>query len=84
MTDKEPCDDHDEWHPYCDYCRGMFGGTRENDGPQLSKTADNDELRALIEKWRDEQADYPDTDMGNVAAAAVRLCADELEALLSD
>ncbi len=36
----------------------------------------------LVEKWRNEQADYPGIPEGLAASAAVRLCADELEAAL--
>ena len=38
-------------------------------------------LDALMAKWRAEQAGYPSTSEGLHAAAAVRLCAKELEAL---
>lgn len=31
--EQEACDDHDRWHPYCDYCRGRSGGTRATDEP---------------------------------------------------
>jgi hypothetical protein len=39
-------------------------------------------LLALVAKWRGEQATYPPTEAGNYASAAVRACADELEAAL--
>jgi len=41
------------------------------------------ELLALVAKWRTEQVDYPTHhEAGQAASAAVRLCANELEALL--
>lgn len=41
-------------------------------------------LEALPAKWRDEQVEYPGHTEGEAAAAAVRLCARELEAALAD
>jgi hypothetical protein len=37
-------------------------------------------LRHLAKKWRRQQLDYPATQAGEHAAAAVRCCADELDA----
>lgn len=45
---------------------------------------DRDEVLALVAKWRDEQAAYPPTPEGQHAAAAVRCCANELEALATE
>jgi hypothetical protein len=41
-------------------------------------------IGALVEKWLSEQHDYPDTIEGRHAAAAVRLCAQELAALTTE
>lgn len=41
------------------------------------------QVRALAEKWRAEQASYPSTVEGNVAASAVRCCIRELLDLLA-
>jgi hypothetical protein len=41
-------------------------------------------LHELIVKWRTEQAEYPGIPEGLAASAAVRLCADELEAALAE
>lgn len=41
-------------------------------------------LRALVGRWRTEAAAYPADVYADVAAAAVRLCADELAALLAE
>lgn len=40
-------------------------------------------VRALPALWRLQQRDYPATDVGRYAAAAVRCCADDLEAALA-
>lgn len=42
------------------------------------------ELAELIEHWKEEQEKYPDTEKGEAAAAAVRVCATELEELLGE
>jgi NTP pyrophosphatase (non-canonical NTP hydrolase) len=41
-------------------------------------------LRALAQLWRRQQAEYPQTPVGQHAAAAVRCCANELAALLAE
>lgn len=43
-----------------------------------------DDARTLVTGWRDQQAEYPDSVEGQYAAAAVRACANELEAVLDD
>jgi len=40
-------------------------------------------VRELADLWESQQAEYPDTDTGKVAAAAVRCCTNELRALLN-
>jgi hypothetical protein len=47
------------------------------------RQSSGDRVKALILKWRAEQEAYPNDHEGNAAAAAVRCCARELEALLS-
>jgi len=40
-------------------------------------------VRELADLWESQQAEYPDTDTGKVAAAAVRCCTNELRTLLN-
>ena len=40
-------------------------------------------VRQLAALWESQQAEYPDTDTGRVAAAAVRCCTNELRTLLN-
>lgn len=43
--DNEPCDDHDQWRPYCEYCRGLSGGTRNAHlTPGCTFSVDADEI----------------------------------------
>lgn len=41
-------------------------------------------VRALADTWRSQQMAYPTSDAGRTASAAVRLCADEILALLDE
>ena len=48
-SEQTPCDDHEEWHARCEYCRGLFGGERATDPDSSTtirdslSTADDDE-----------------------------------------
>jgi hypothetical protein len=48
------------------------------------ETVEKAKLEALIEDWREQQESYPPTEQGEAAAAAVRLCADELEETINE
>jgi hypothetical protein len=50
----------------------------------VSDTLEKDKVMQLIELWRGQQEDYPSDIEGEVAAGAVRACADELEQLVEN
>lgn len=71
VNDGEPIDDHEAFQRWIDQGKGT------------TPPAGESRVEELVVKWRSEQAAYPDTLEAQYAAAAVRLCADELEAILS-